>query len=167
MKAEKNLLLDEIKGMIIASPVMIVTSYEKLDPNISWKLKTQLNGKGFFEVVKKRIFLKAAKECGMEFNADLKGHIGVVFIQDTGVDGVKSLFRFTEENENILTVLSGRLEGKIYGGKAVEAYAKLPPLPEMRAQFLGLLTTPHSELLAVMESLLSSLLYCLENKEKS
>lgn len=168
MKEEKQLLLNEIKEKITSSPVMIVTRYEKLDPNTSWKLNTQLEGKGFFEVVKKRLFVKAAEECGLKFNLeDLNGHIGIVFVRDEGIDGVKNLFRFSGENEGVLAVLAGRLEGKLYGGSDVEAYAKLPPLPEMRAQFLGLLTTPHSQFLSVMESLLSGVLYCLDSKEKS
>ena len=37
---------------------------------------------------------------------------------------------------------------------------------EMRAQFLGLLEAPLAQTLAVMDAVLSSVVYCLDNKSK-
>ena len=48
----------------------------------------------------------------------------------------------------------------------VERLSKLPSKDEMRAQFLSVLEAPMSQTLAVMEALLTSVPYCLDNKCK-
>ena len=42
---------------------------------------------------------------------------------------------------------------------------KLPAKDEMRAQLLGLFEAPMSQTLSTMESLLTSVMHCLENKK--
>ena len=46
MRKEKQLLLNEIKEKIDASTAMIVTRYDKLEPNMSWRLRDQLGKVG-------------------------------------------------------------------------------------------------------------------------
>ncbi len=63
-------------------------------------------------------------------------------------------------------VVGGRFEGKMYTGADVEKLSNLPSKDEMRAQFLSVLEAPMSQTLAVMEALLTSVVYCLDNKSK-
>ena len=48
----------------------------------------------------------------------------------------------------------------------VESLSKLPGKDEMRAQLLAYLEAPMAQTLAVMDALLTSVVYCLENKSK-
>ena len=67
MRDEKKLLLDEIKQKIDSSSAMIITRYDRLPPNLSWDFRDQLTKSGsLFEVVRKRIFLKAAEMSGIK-----------------------------------------------------------------------------------------------------
>jgi len=168
MRAEKQFLLDEIKEKIKSSNAMIVTNYKSVTPNNAWDFRQKLREmESSFEVVKKRIFLKAAQECGLEVNLDqLEGHVGVVFTKDDTVGPAKQIFTFNKENGAEISVLYGVLEGKKYSAEDIEALSKLPNMPEMRAQFLGLLEAPMSQTLSVMQSLLTSVIYCLDNKAK-
>ncbi|MBI3508142.1 MAG: 50S ribosomal protein L10, partial [Chlamydiia bacterium] len=60
MRKEKQLLLNEIKEKIDGAKAIFVTRYEKLEPNTSWQLRDRLHQAGcLFEVVRKRVFLKA------------------------------------------------------------------------------------------------------------
>lgn len=170
MRKEKPLLLDEIKDKIDASTAMIVTSYNKLEPNTSWSLRDLL-GKtgGNFEVVKKRVFAKAAELSGVKLDESLlKGHIGVVFIsQPDAMVPAKAVIKFSEENGNLLTVLCGQIDGKIVPGAEVVMLSKLPGIDEMRATLLGLFTSPMSYMLSVMEAAIAGPLSVIEQKSES
>jgi large subunit ribosomal protein L10 len=52
----------------------------------------------------------------------------------------------------------------MYNAADVEIMSQLPSKDVMRAQFLGLLEAPMAQTLAVMEALISSVVYCLDNK---
>ena len=166
MRPEKQLFLDALKEKITQSQGMILVKYDHFSPNHSWDFCTRLKKtESRFEVVKKRIFLKAANECGLDFDLkDFQGHMGVVFVKGEALEATKTVVELGKERENSLAVLNGLYEGKIYSAQDMEAISKLPSRDEMRAQFLGLLEAPMSQTLAVVESLLSSVPYCLENK---
>lgn len=167
MRKEKELLLNEIKEKIDASTALIITRYDRLEPNVSWQFRDNLAKSGsLFEVVRKRVFLKAAEKAGIQIDeALLKGHVGVVFI--TGPDAMpsaKALFKFSEENGKFLEVLCGQLEGKIIPGSEIEMLSQLPGIDEMRATLLALFTSPLSQMLSVLEAVCSEPLSILEQK---
>src|SRR3989344_8401938 len=167
MRKEKPLLLNEIKQKIDASTAMIVTRYDRLEPNASWLFRELLakSGSGF-EVVRKRVFLKAAEQAGVQIDeALLTGHVGVVFVnQPDAMAPAKVVFKFSEENGKVLEVLCGQIEGKIVPGAEIEVLSKLPGIDEMRAILLALLTAPMSQTLAVLEAVMAGPLSVLEQK---
>jgi large subunit ribosomal protein L10 len=169
MRAEKQLLLDEIKQQIDHSTMMILTRYQHMDPNLSSVFRITLRtAGGAFEVVRKRILLKAIEAAGFSIDAQLlQGHIGVIFTDKDPISVTKSLYQFAKDNEDVVEVLGGRFEGKLYSAQDVKQISELPSKEEMRAQFLGLLEAPLAQTLAVMEALLTSVPYCLENKSNS
>src|SRR5689334_22137973 len=168
MRAEKQLLLDEIQEKIGQANALVLTSYQKLEPNTAASFRNDLRKQGGgVGIIRKRILAKAAKASGFELDLDaLQGHIAVIFISGDPVGTTKSIFQFAKENEGILTVLGGRFDGKLCTAADVEAISELPSRDELRAQFLGLLEAPMSQTLASIEALLTSVLYCLENKSK-
>lgn len=167
MRKEKPLLLDEIKQKIDGSSAMIVTCYGRLEPNTSWRLRDALLKKSsMFEVVKKRVFLKAATLAGMPVDESLlKGHIGVVFVGASDVMAVnKAVFEFAESNGQVLEVLCGRMDGKIVPGVELAMLSKLPAIDEMRATMLALFTAPMSQMLSVVEAKINADSSDLEQK---
>ncbi|HSX03262.1 MAG TPA: 50S ribosomal protein L10 [Rhabdochlamydiaceae bacterium] len=168
MIAEKQLLLDEIKDKIKQSKGFVLTRYQNMDPNLSSELRLKMTSTGgTYFVLGKRMLIKAAAAEGIPFERkDLEGHIGVVFLNaEDPVQTTKSIFQFSKEHEAVIEVLGGRFEGQLYSSKDVKALSELPSKDEMRAQFLGLLEAPLSQTLSTMEALLTSILYCLENKK--
>lgn len=170
MRKEKPLLLDEIVEKIDGSTALLVASYEKLEPNTSWKFR-ELLGKsgGSFEIVKKRLLVKAAEKSGIPLDESLlKGHVGVVFVnQPDAMPSTKVVFKFSEENGNLLQVVCGHVDGKIVPGADLEALSKLPGLDEMRAMLLGLFTSPMSQMLSVVEAAIAGPLSVIEQKSES
>ena len=137
---------------------MIVTRYEKLEPNVSWKLRDQLTKSGSsLEIVRKQVFLKATAKAGFAIDESLLGgHIGVVFIdQADAMPSTKLIYKFSEENGKIFKVLCGKVEGKFVPGADLEMLSKLPGLDGMRAILLGLFVSPMSQMLSVMEAFMA------------
>lgn len=166
MRKEKQLLLDEIQEMMNKSQSLVITRYQNMNPNLFFDFRVKLGeAGGEFEVVRKRILMKAAQAANIELDYDtMQGHVGVVFGYDDPIQTAKALVNFGKDNADTFEILAGHFEGKICSANDVKALSELPSKDEMRSQFLGLLEAPMSQTLSVMESLLTSLPYCLENK---
>ncbi|MDR3625107.1 MAG: 50S ribosomal protein L10 [Chlamydiales bacterium] len=168
MRAEKQLLLDEIKGKINKSNSFILTKYTSLKANSSCSFRNELAKVGAeLEVVRKRVFVKAAGSLGILLDVkDLEGHIGVIFSESDPIEATKVAMQYGQSNEKAIQVIGARLDGRLYHAADVEKLSKLPGKDEMRAELLGLFEAPMAQTLAVMEALLSSVIYCLDNKSQ-
>jgi large subunit ribosomal protein L10 len=160
MRKEKQLLLDEIQEKVERSQAMIIASYKALPPNNAWELREQLAkaGGSVLEVVRKRVFLKAAEKAGVKLNEELlKGHVGVVFVpQSDALAAAKVVFKYSEENGDALEVVGGQIDGAFVAGPEVALLAKLPSLNELRSQILALFVSPMSQTLAVVEAAIAA-----------
>ena len=168
MRKEKQLLLDEIKGQVEGSPSFILASYEKLSANVANDFRSVLEKAGSdFEVIRKRILMKAFEEMGIDVDMQaLQGHIGVVLTKEDPLETAKVIYKFSKDNDNIFHVMGGSFDGKMYYADDVEKLSKLPSRDQMRSQLLGLLVAPMSQTLATMDALLAGVIYCLDNKVK-
>jgi large subunit ribosomal protein L10 len=168
MRAEKQLLLDEVKEKIQGSKGFIVTQYQKLDAQAAREFRDVVaNAKGEFEVVRKRVFVKAAEAVGIKLDASsFKGHIGVIFANEDATGLSKVALEYGEKNDKSVLVVGGLIDGTLFSGEEVQAIARLPGLNELRSEFLGLLEAPMGQTVSLLQNLLTSLLYCLEEKSK-
>lgn len=168
MRKEKTLLLEEIKDKIRQRPSFVLVEYKGLAANVATAFRNDLRQKSAdYEVVRKKVFLKAASDLNVDITlGKFAGHLGVVFAAEDAVDAAKTVFTFAKANDNVVSVVGACIDGKAYGQKDVELLSKLPGKDEMRAQLLGLFEAPMSQTLAVMEALVASVLYCLDNKAK-
>lgn len=168
MRPEKQLLLDEIKDKIAGSKAIVLASYKRLEPNAAAHFRTDLaKTGGSLEVVKKRVLIKAAEVAGVALDpALLQGHIAVVFANEDPIQTTKTIYQFSQANEEVLEVIGGKFEGALCSAADVEQISKLPGKEEMRAQFLGTLEAPLSQTLAVIDALLTSVMHCLDNKSQ-
>lgn len=167
MRREKQFLLDEIDDQI-GQGSFVLMGYNKFSANMANRFRTEV-GKmgGSVQVVRKRILIKAAKQRGMEISLEnLPGHVGLVFGGQDILETTKYLFKFGTENEGLVTVLGGRVEGAIHGANAMKQLSELPGKDEMRAQLLAVFEAPLSHTLATMDALICSVIYCLDNKSK-
>ena len=168
MNKEKQLLLDEIKSQIADASAIVVTQYGKLGANKANELRREIaKFGGSFEVVKKRVFIKAAEELGMQFQLDsLPGHVGIVLAANDPIEVAKAVLRFNKDGDAELTLLGGKVEGQLISKDDAKRLAELPTKDEMRAQLLGLFEAPMASVLGTMEAALSCVIYCLDNKAK-
>jgi large subunit ribosomal protein L10 len=168
MRKEKQLLLDEIKEQIARQSSFVIMQYAGLKANKANSFRGEIAKLGGnVEVVRKRVLINAAKSAGIDFDLEaLPGHIGLVFAGQDPLETAKAVFKFSEENEKAVTVVGGRFEGQLFNAADMDKLSKLPSKAEMRAQFLGLLEAPLAQTLGVMDAILASVVYCLDNKSK-
>ncbi len=156
MRQEKQLLLDEIKEQIDRYKSFVITRYQGFKANAANNLRREIaKTGGNYEVVRKRVLVKAAESAGVELDPKLlEGHIGLIFAGADPIETAKFVYKFSKENDNAISVIGGRFDGRIYGADDVEKISKLPGKDEMRAQLLGALEAPISQTLSVMDSIL-------------
>lgn len=168
MRHEKQFLLEEIKGQIDKFGSFVLISYTKLTANKMNAFRGDVHKlNGGVEFVKKRVLVKAAQDLGIQLNLDdMPGHIGLVLTRQDPIEMTKFVFKFCDENEKNVQVVGGRLDGQLLKGEDVEKLSKLPGRDEMRAQLLATLEAPLAQTLSVMDALVASVVYCLDNKAK-
>lgn len=168
MRADKQIFLDEIKDIIEGTDSIVLLSYSNIEANKAADFRKQmLEAEGEFRVVPKRLFVKAASEVGIAIDKEaLKGHLGIVTTTADLIGVTKTLFQFAKESEDKIEILGGHVEGKQYSSSDMKALSRLPSQDQMRAEFLALLQAPMAQTLGVMDALLKSVIYCLDNKAK-
>lgn len=168
MRQEKQYLLDEVEGQLNQYGSFVIMQYSGFTANAAHQFRRDIAKiGGNVEVMRKRILLKAAEAKGHKLAlTDLPGHIGLVYAGPDFIETAKLVYKYRQETDKAINVLGGVYEGKLYSGVDVEKLSKLPSKDAMRAEFLSILEAPMSQTLAVMEALLSSVIYCLDNKSK-
>ncbi len=168
MLAEKELLLDEIKSKIDPKLGFIVMKYQNLTANaMSDFRRDMLICGGDIFIFKKRIFLKVAKDLNLKYNSkELDGHLAFLYTKKSFVEVIKALYKFKKENIDTVEVIGGYFEDNKCTSNEVEEISTLPTQDEMRAQLLGLFVSPISGVLGLFNSILTGVIYCLDNKQK-
>lgn len=168
MRPEKQLLLDEVKDQIDEYGDFAIFQYAGVDANKMTDFRSDVAKiGGEVQMIRKRILIKAAAAAGVELDlTTLPGHIGLVFSGNDAVEMTKVVFEFSKDSKKALSVLGGRVDGQLYNAADVETLSKLPSMDVMRAQLLGLFEAPMSQVVSVIDTLLTSVPYCLENKCK-
>ncbi|MEZ5315650.1 MAG: 50S ribosomal protein L10 [Chlamydiales bacterium] len=168
MRTEKKFLLGAIKDKIENSNGFVITCYKDFSAARARQFRDQIAQiGGEFEVVPKRVFIKAAFDQGIEINPTyLEGHIGVVFSLNDLTQLIKTTVKYGDDHDQSIKVLGGHIEGEFCTAEEVTTIATLPSLDEMRAQILGLFEAPLSHSVGAIQALLTALPYCLEEKGK-
>lgn len=168
MRQEKELLKNEIRDKLKDSNSFVIMEYAKLSANVANEFRRAVGKSGGeVEVIRKRVLLKAAQDAGVELDEkSLVGHIGLIFLGEDPIEMTKTVFKFSQDRDKVIKILGGRYDGRFYGAPDVERLSTLPGKDEMRAQLLSVFEAPLSQTLAIMEALLASVPYCLDNKTK-
>lgn len=168
MRAEKELLKQEMTDKFGRFGSFVVMQYQGLGANAANEFRREIRKLGGdIEVMRKRVLLKAALDAGISLDVSLlPGHVGIVFLGEDPIEGTKTVIKFGLDRENKVQVIGGRFDGRLYSAADVALLSTLPNRDGMRAQLLSVLEAPLSQTLAVIEAVLTSIPYCLDNKCK-
>jgi len=161
---EKTEAVTALKERLGAANTAVLTEYRGLTVRQLSDLRKQLKATAAeYRVVKNRLARLAVKDSALgPLAPHLKGPTGVVLTKQDPVGVAKTLQAFVRANP-ALTIKVGIVEGKVLEAPELKALADLPSKDALRAQLVGavqgplsqlvsLLTAPHQELARVLEA---------------
>lgn len=165
MRPEKANIVKDLKDQLNASPFLLVADYTGLKVDQFAELRTRLAAVGAeCHVVKNTMLKIAATELGLpDLSSSLAGQTAIVTGEQDICAAAKVVKVFAAEFKKP-SVKAGILDNALLTADQVQIMADLPPLPDMRAQLLGLLNTPASRLARTLNEPGASLARVLKAK---
>ncbi len=147
MRAEKNILVDEVKKKIDGYPYVIITDYTGMNVPQFSELRKRLRSSGAkFTVVKNTILRVASKSLGLPDASELlAGQTAIISGSKDVCAAAKVLKSFSAEFKKP-EVRGAILDGALLNQEQVKALADLPSREALLAQILGLLNAPATKL---------------------
>ncbi len=152
--AAKATTIEATKERFDRSVGVIFTEYRGLKVRELQSLRRTLKEKGGeIQVVKNTLFRLAAGDAASNLTDELSsGPTAVAFLYENETDCAKALFDFEKTNKK-LVIKGGLIGGKVFDGKQIENFSKLPPRDVLIAQVIGTIAAPLSNLVGVVEAL--------------
>jgi large subunit ribosomal protein L10 len=159
LRPEKQSMAAELGERVSGALYMILADYNGMDMPQTTELKNSLRQSGAdYNVVKNRMLNRAL---GSDVSSELlKGQTAMIYGDGDVVEVAKIIRKFTAANQKPV-VKGGFLEGRAISSEDVIALAKLPSKDALRAQLLGTLQAPCTQLAGVLHQKVASLVYVL------
>lgn len=153
MRPEKQYITKEYIARLNSSPFFLVVDYQGLGVLHFTELRKRLSKNGAqIHVVKNSIFRAAAKEAGIaDLTGSLNGQLAVVTGQKDVAATAKILKNFRAEFDKP-KIRFGFLERDRMEAEQIMILADLPPLEILRGQLIGLVQTPATRLVQVLNA---------------
>lgn len=159
-KTDKERVVAELTERLSATESLIVADYRGLTNTQLDGVRDTLRGHGAsFTIVKNTLTRRAAQAAGADaLLAFLEGPTAIAFVQADGDPvAVAKVLADTAKETKILTLRGGLLEGRVIDGASVEELAKLPPLDVLKAQVVGVIIAPLTQLAGLLNAPLQNL----------
>jgi large subunit ribosomal protein L10 len=165
MRPEKTLIVSDVREKLIASPYLLIVDFTGMKVPHFETLRTRLSEAGAKISVVRNTFLRiAAQELQMpEMSESLTGQTAMVTGEVDICAAAKVLKTFAAEFKKP-TVRLGVLDNAALSAAQVAELADLPSKDVLRATPLGLLQTPASQLVRVLNEPAASLARVLKAK---
>jgi large subunit ribosomal protein L7/L12 len=137
-------MVNEFVEKIRKSKVFVVTTYMGLDAQQMTELRRRLKKEGAeLKVIKNTLFARALQQLGYdgELVQRLRGPLAVVFGYDDPVLAPKLVHNLRKDYE-VLSLLWGIIEGRLYEAQQLETIATLPSKEELLAEAVGYIFAP-------------------------
>ncbi len=135
------------------SSAVFLTRYQGLSVNDVNALRKKLReADSSFAVVKNTLMKRALADTNLTGIDDLlEGPVGISFVHGDPPPAAKVLAEFAKETK-VLEIKGGLLGEVFLDEAAIKELAELPPLDVLRAQLLGLISAPATQLAGVVAS---------------
>lgn len=146
--------IEQAKDWYGRSKGVVFTDYRGLSVKELQGLRKQLGAKGGeIHVLKNTLFHRAIGDDAGLLPEELKGGpTAIAFLFDNETECAKVLFDFATSSKK-LAVKGSLINGKVMDAKQTEAFSKLPPRDVLIAQIIGLISSPLTNLVTVIEAL--------------
>lgn len=165
MRPEKASIVSDLSEKLNRSPFLLVTDYKQMKVDQFGELRNRLAPAGAEVRVVKNSFLKRAMaDSGLpDVAAELTGQTAIVMGEKDVAPVAKILKSFAAEFK-IAALKIGVVNKAVVSKSDVEALAELPSVEVLRAQLLGLLQLPATQLVRVLNEPASAFARLLKAK---
>ena len=162
-KEKKTESLGQYDELLAKSKALIITQYGGMNMKELDKVRRSMReAQAEFHITKNTLALRALKARGYDVPEKwMTGSTALAFCFKDAAAVAKSLGELGKEIDK-LKVVGGVVEGKAVDGAGVQAIASLPPLDVLRAQILGAIAGPSSNLVGVLNAAVGSVMYALQ-----
>jgi large subunit ribosomal protein L10 len=153
-RAQKQVLIDELRTEFGSSPHAVLLDFRGLSVNAATEFRRKVRQAGSrYRVVKNSLAVRAVKGTPLEsLGPQFEGTTGVAYTATDPVALAKVLVDFQKEHP-ALSLKGGIVSGTdMLDAEGVKALSTMPSLPELRARLLGLLQTPASQLVRLLNT---------------
>jgi large subunit ribosomal protein L10 len=146
-RSEKEEVIKQLNDKFSRAKATIAVQFGKLSVATVTQLRKKLrDGKVEYKVLKNTLAKRAAQGTPVEQVAeDFVGPVAVCLAYEDVVAPAKILTDFIKDLETV-KVKSAVIEGRRIDAKGVQALAKMPGLPELRATIMAMINQPATKL---------------------
>ena len=165
MRPEKATIVSDLSEKLNRSPFLLVTDYQKMKVGQFGELRNRLSPAGAeIRVVKNSFLKRAMADSGLpDVGNELTGQTAVVLGENDVAPVAKILKAFAAEFK-VASLKVGVVDKAVLSTKDVEALAELPPREVLLAQLLGLLLSPATSLVRLLNEPASAFARLLKAK---
>jgi large subunit ribosomal protein L10 len=150
---QKGDILNTYTALIQKSEALILIEYKGLNQKGIDPLRRKVReASGELHIVKNTLARLALEQAGHKVPADYFTKSTAIGFAFTDVPAVAKALTSATKDSEFIKVKGALLGNQVLNAKQVQALADLPPMPVVRAQFLGLLSAPATRLTGVIAS---------------
>jgi large subunit ribosomal protein L10 len=167
MRPEKSSIVSDLSEKLKRSPFVLVTDYQRMKVGDFGELRNRLAPAGAeVHVVKNNFLKRAMTDSGFPDMSDkLIGQTAVV-TGENDVAPVAKIFKTFAAEFKIAALKIGFVDRTLLSTTKLETLADLPPREILQAQFLGLLLSPATRLVRLLNEPASALARLLKAKSE-
>lgn len=151
-RARKQEVVAELNRIFSTANAVVVSHFSGLNAADVMELRGKMRDAGAtFRVVKNSLVRLALKDTPCDAIADLFEGPTAISYSDDPVAAARATVKFSDKHQNLI-VLGGIMDRSVLDAATVKSLAKLPSLDELRASFVGLLSTPATRIAGVLQA---------------
>ena len=151
---EKQEMVGALHAKMAKAEFAVAVAYKNIDAEATVKLrKTFRENKVDYKVVKNTLARLAAKGTSLEkFVEHLEGPSAIIMGYDDVVAPAKLLRDILKEQAGKMTVKAGVIQGNLVDAKGLSALADMPGLQELRGMIVGMIASPATKLVRLLNT---------------
>ena len=151
---EKQEMVGALHAMMAKANIAVAVAYKNIDAEATVKLrKTFREAKVDYKVVKNTLARLAAKGTSLEkFAEKLEGPSAIIMGYDDVVAPAKLLRDILKEQGDKMTVKAGVVQGNLVDAHGLKALADMPGLNELRGMIVGMIASPATKLVRLLNT---------------
>jgi large subunit ribosomal protein L10 len=164
-KKRKSDLITDYTELLQKSQAVIIATYGGMNMPQFNKVRSQVrNVQAEFHVTKNTLIARTFKDAGFNVPEEwLKGSTAISFCFGDPPAVAKALGQLSNEIEN-LKVVGGVVGGQTVDASGLKQLATLPSLDVLRAQLIGTISAPASNLVGVLNAAVGGVMFALQAK---